>query len=73
MPSNVRKTTWIFCRLIYRFEILEGDAGCPKRTIAPSIGATPVKSPRSRLVFIAKDYLFVKLKIAFKGASSRGG
>jgi hypothetical protein len=72
MPGNVRKIP-VFWRLIYRFEILEGDAGRPKRTIAPPIGAAPVKSPRSRLVFIAKDYLFVKLKIAFRAASSLGG
>jgi hypothetical protein len=73
MPSNVKKTIQIFWRFIYRFESLEGDAGSSKQTIPPSIGATTVKSPRSRLVFIAKDYLFVKLKIAFRGASSFGG
>jgi hypothetical protein len=67
MPSNVEKATQIFLSLIYRFEIFGGGSGSPKQTIPSSIGATPIKRPRSQLAFIAKHYLFVKLKIAFRG------
>jgi hypothetical protein len=63
--QQYEKATQIFWGLIYRFEILGGDSGSPKQTIPSSVKATPVKSPRSRLVFIAKHYSFVKLKIAF--------